>query len=62
MKLYSMESLLNLKDFIGLVVPNPPTPTEWHLMTHCVERLRPLADATEEVESDAATLLTVARS
>ena len=34
---------------------------DWQLMGKCTERLRPVATATEEVESDSATLLTVAR-
>lgn len=56
-----MKVLLRLKDYINLVVPNPPGTSDWTLMEKCVERLLPIADATEGVESDAATLETVTR-
>jgi hypothetical protein len=42
-------------------VENPPTATEWGLVEKCIERLKPLATATEQVEADGATLLTVVR-
>lgn len=60
-KIYAMKVLLSLKDYINLVVPNPPGTSDWTLMEKCVERLLPIANATEGVESDGATLETVTR-
>ena len=57
-----MEVLLELQAYIRLVVPEVPPANEWTLMAKCVERIRPIATATEEIESDKATLLTVSRS
>lgn len=56
-----MKVLLRLKDYINLVVPQPPGVSDWALLEKCVERLMPIADATKEVEADAATLETVTR-
>ena len=56
-----MEVLLELESFIRLVVPDAPPTNEWVLMGKCVERIRPIANATEDVESDSATLITVLR-
>ena len=39
----------------------PPSTSDWALVEKCIERMRPLATATEEVEADSATLHTVLR-
>lgn len=60
-KIYSMESVLKLQDIIQLAVPEPPSPQDWQLLKKVVERLRPIADATQEIEADNATVDTVNR-
>ena len=60
-KVFSMEGALSIQDFIKIAIPDAPGSADWGLMAKCVERLRPIADATAQVESDTATLLTVTR-
>ena len=70
-----MESVLDLKPYLQIslhAVPGEylttekkkngslcPGDADWATMQRCVDRLRPLASATEDVERDDATLLTV---
>jgi hypothetical protein len=70
-----MEVLLELQPFLQLTIPDPPGVSlfvfaipgmiffqgeqDWASMRRAVERLRPVATATEDVEQDKAGLFTV---
>ena len=51
--------MLDLQDFVRVVSTDGPGPADWSTMAKAFDRLRPIANATEEVEQDGATLLTV---
>eukprot|EP00668_Euglena_longa_P006346 GGOE01007558.1.p1 GENE.GGOE01007558.1~~GGOE01007558.1.p1 ORF type:complete len:174 (-),score=7.38 GGOE01007558.1:646-1122(-) len=61
-KIYSMEVLLEIEPFVRLSIPNPPGDSDWGLLKRCVERLRPVVTATEDVEQDSASVVTVLRN
>ena len=56
-----MEVLVELKDYIQVVLPEISNANDWSLMAKCIERIKPLGLATDAIQSDSATLLTVAR-
>ena len=56
-----MEVLVELQDFIKIAIPDGPGTADWMTMAKAVDRLRPLANATEDVEQDQADLTTVRR-
>ena len=58
-KIYAMEVLLELRSYINLAMEEHPGEADWSPLAKAVDRLRPLASATEEIEMDNATLSTV---
>lgn len=51
--------MLELQDFLKIVISDGPCAADWTTMVAAVDRLRPITNATEDVEQDKASLLTI---
>lgn len=60
-KVYAMERIISLKPYLNTVLTSPPTEAQWVMLRNAVDRLRPVADATEDVQMDSSDLMTVIR-